>query len=207
MNRSTKLICLFCAMGILNSCLEPDVEVSYCINEVDTSSSDEIDQTELDSVYLLFAHNQLDYSDVKFKSITHSSDGNYHVSCELYYNGIKVFLKERTYHFNCNGGYICFTGDSLSGLNIDTSRWTTDLNKMAAMFVHKTSKDSNHSDNLKTYINNCLKAEYGIFYSSSQGTSLTAWQISPSDLDYPTLFINDKTHEVIYYDSGYRKIY
>lgn len=187
------------------SCKRETPKLEFCVNDSTSSYAKTLlDSVSAASARVLFEQNQIKCNNLQFYDISQSSDGNFHVFCNQIINGVRVFNKSITYHFNDSGRYFCTTGDSIGCLKIDTTPTTTDLNRLIPVFLNAVSTDSNHSTDINSICKGCFIAIFGIFIDPYTNQYIKVWKISAENRKYPFMYINDANYRCVNYDNGYR---
>lgn len=201
------LIICFISCNKLNEVASPVVnkENKYCITRL-RSNPDSIlvSQGDLSIAKSLFDFNQLDYHTLQFYRVqTNDPLGYYHVRCNQFVNGLKVFREDVIFHFKPTKKYDLLSGKLVAHIDLDTVP-SMPHDTLIDMFIEKLNKDDFYKMN--TYPDSCFDIEFGYFdyYGFPEPNYIKAWKVTLKDREYPYTFINDITSTAFYYDNGIR---
>jgi Zn-dependent metalloprotease len=204
------LIISFVSCDNLKEIPAPEVkkESKYCITHL-RSNPDSIlvSENELSIAKSLFDFNQLDYHTLQFFRVqTDDPLGYFHVRCNQFVNGLKVFNQDVIFHFKPTKKYYLLSGKLVGSIDLDTVPLMAH-DTLIDLFIEQLNKDDFYKRN--SYADSCFDIEFGYFnYNAFIGITepkyIKAWKVSPKGGEYPYAFINDMTSTAFYYDNGIR---
>lgn len=208
---SVVLLSCFVSCVVTDPYVEPEMqENKYCITRMkDSPDSVLLSKEDFSIAKNLFEFNKLDDSNLQFYEMLKDDLGYYHVKCNQYTNGLKIFTENVIFHFKQNICYFC-SGNLITQLDLDTiPKMPADA--VAEKYLERLEEDSFYQQSgLDAAIQQgCFEIEFGYHRNdASTGDSYNnytkTWKINPKGKEYPYAYINDNTSEVIYYDNGIR---
>jgi len=161
-----------------------------------------------DTIKYLFAKNNLDDTNLQFYEYNKLYDKRLEVGCHQYVNNLIVFIYNLGFFFNENDSLVFNSGRVIIDINI-SNKPKYSLSYVRGIFVSELRKDkfSYYSDSLKTIIENgCIEVKLGYFDLNigNEGSKFTrAWLARPEGKDYPSVWVDDITGELIWYTNGF----
>ena len=154
----------------------------------------------------LFNSNEIDFNNLQITKVQKDDYDKTHIRCYQFFNGLKIFTGDLIFHFNENEKYDSLSGEFVTNISLNTQS-NLDNDILKNEYLTQVENDPFYSSKISELIENCLDLQFG-YYDLNAGISYQpeditkAWKITPHNKEYPILFINDETSEIIYYFNG-----
>ena len=154
----------------------------------------------------LFNSNEMDFNNLQITKVQTDDYNKTHIRCYQFVNGLKIFTGDLIYHFNENDQYDSLSGELITNLSLNTQS-NLDSSILKNKYLTQVENDTFYRSRISELTENCLDLQFG-YYDLNAGQSyqpenlVKAWKITPHNKEYPVLFVNDETSEIIYYFNG-----
>jgi Zn-dependent metalloprotease len=156
----------------------------------------------------LFQKNNVSLSNLQVYRLITEPSGYYHVRCNQFFKGLKLFANEVIFHFK-NRFNSSLTGELITGVTIDTVPKVS-VSTAGAWFESQIAQDFQFKDSLNAFRGRGYNAELGI-YELKSGVStmpknfVLAWKMNVAySKGYPVGYVRADSLRLIYYDNGVR---
>lgn len=184
-----------------------DKNFQACTNLVSKSPSDNLVSVENQVLAEnLFSINNIDYTNLQITNVQKDEMNNYHIRCNQFMNGLQIFTSDLIFHFDENEEYYLLCGDLVNDIPLNNQS-SLDIEILINKYLNRVQNDNFNKSKIDEIIKNCLDLQFGYFdlnagISDQPLNIVKAWKITPHNIEYPKLYVNDNTSEIIYYDTG-----
>jgi len=203
-------IVLLTFLYIIYSCTKDEENQNYqvCENLISKTPDDDlVTNDKKNKAENLLSSKSIEFTNLQITEVEIDELGNYYIRCNQFINGLEVFSHPIGFDFNNNNQDISIKGHLISSVQLNNQS-NLDTNILPNLFLSKVDDDSFNLPIIEYSRKNCLDIQFG--YLDPKATAfeeptnfVKAWKITPEDKDFPLLYVNDDSSEIIYYDKGF----